>query len=227
MVSGACTPDGIQFRGRWHALDAAIVVLTALSLLLGGAGCSAVHLTPEARAAITTVGVNPHVEMPTTIDTHDASMVLTFGIVGAIVDDISSQRQGRDLGTAMAAEGIDLGMIVYQTFLTRLAASRAFVIAQPDQNAALLTLRVAVLGLGRPMGFTDRLKPMVNIQATLTAADGIIVWRQTDYVTNMSDQTPSFLYAEYVDHPENIRTAFTRAFEIIADNLVANLTAAD
>src|SRR5262249_46375785 len=168
--------------------------------------------------------IDPHVAVPETIDTHDVSLPLVLGPIGAVVDEVSARSAGKELRDAMEANGIDIGEIVYETFRSRLTATHAFQLAEPGHGSAQLTLSVFALGLAHPMGGTDRLKPTVSILGILTRTDGTILWRQADYVGNLNSQTPSYLFEEYVDHPENIRTAFTSAIQIVTDGLVAALT---
>jgi hypothetical protein len=203
-------------RLRWYGR-------LALLALLACASCG-VRLSPEMRAEIATVAVSPQVEVPDSIDTGDLGMVLVGGAVAAILDQISARQEADQLRAVMSANDIDMGRIVYETFRDRLAAGGAFVVVDPGASSAVLSMRVTALALARPIGSMSRLKPVVTILATLTRADGGVVWRQADNVGNLNTETPAYTYDEYVTEPEKLRTAFARAIAIAADGLLADLS---
>jgi hypothetical protein len=205
---------------RFHTWLLAIVVLAA------SAGCAtSISLTKQSRETTSSVSVEKNVGVPDQIFYHGPaqSLGMAFGLVGVLVAEAAAQGPKGQLKAAMAEGHVDLGEIVREQFAAALTEAAVFPAIAPDGGEAEFQLEVRIFGFARPPGFSSRLKPMLGVRGTLARRDGPVLWQKYDYVTNLTEETPSHTLEEYLQTPKLIEESLTAAAKIVARQLVKDM----
>ena len=124
----------------------------------------------------------------------------------------------------MEKSEIDVRKIVLNEFEKQIRSAGLFSeIVYEEKNYPELRLSIFIYGFAQPHGLSKQLKPLLGIEGILVSQDNSILWKNSDYVTNLSGQTPSHTVEEYINNPELMRKAFHRASEITVGNLVSHM----
>jgi len=160
----------------------------------------------------------------------DLSMAPAFGISGLLVEMSERGREKShvkpvDVVTyVMEKSEIDVRKIVLNEFEKQIRSAGLFSeIVYEDKNYPELRLSIFIHGFAQPHGLSKQLKPLLGIEGILVSQDNSILWKNSDYVTNLNGQTPSHTVEEYISNPELMRKAFHRASEIAVGNLVSHM----
>jgi len=126
---------------------------------------------------------------------------------------------------AMRESNIDVGTIFYQEFQAQLEASGKFEVATSREDAdATIALKINAYGLMIGLTFAPPLYPIVSVNATMTARDGRIVWRQSAGVRpNTGKNKTGYRINEYIEDPQRLRAAFQNALRLVSQSLVEQL----
>ena len=93
---------------------------------------------------------------------------------------------------------------------------------------AKLKFKMGILkyGLDEVLATPGVFMPMLSVKATLTDADGEIIWEQTQGVDD--SDVPKFKYAEYYAQPENFQSsAWASAAKVVVNKLIIDLLTLD
>jgi hypothetical protein len=206
------------------------VVLFLMSVLVVFSGCAAhTALTKENKVSLKAVSIAQEVKKPDQIVVYGAGETfaamggfITLGVVGAVAAGEIPKKRGPLLKYVMEKEGIDPGQIMREQFVNKLKNSGLFAIAD-DGGDAEFKLIIIGIGFAKPAGFTGNLQPELRVEGTLAKPDGIILWKDTEVVTQGTSRTPRHKFKEYVNDPNLIREALDIAAGIVAEKLVKDL----
>ena len=206
-------------------------VTTALSL----AGCSSVRLADDAREKIRTIHVSPEiveegsysgslrgVDVPSR---GAAWYSLWFTApVGMMTDLIcwseNEANRRRSFVSRMRKAEVFVGDVVRNTVEASLR--RGMVFASVVDRGGDAELRLAVeYGIDDGMGLRGTWKPWLEIEGTLVAADGDVLWRRAAAVGADDPRLPEF--HDPFRRPDRLRAAYTKAARIISRALIADL----
>jgi len=122
---------------------------------------------------------------------------------------------------AMARNNIDVGQIVNEKFTTELRNRNLFQVV-PVGGDANFSFACGWSFEGKP-GFSEHLKPFIDVRATLTKSYGNLVWKDRGYTHYISSKTPSHTIEEYLNNPELIRETIEIASQVAVEELVRSL----
>ncbi len=182
-------------------------------------------LTKQTRESTQSVSVVHSVKLPDDIyyQGRGQSIGMAFGLIGAAIAAAAAEGPKGQLKASMREARIDLGEIVREQFVAELTDAGIFPSIVPEEADAQVKLEVSIFGFAQPHGFSGQLKPLLGVQGTLVRADGSVLWQRYEYVTNLSDKTPSQTLEEYLEKPELIRDAFTIASKLVVADLVKHM----
>ena len=87
-----------------------------------------------------------------------------------------------------------------------------------------LSLTVNVYGYLRPLVWSTRLVPFINVTATLMRPDGEVAWQRTGFVHPLnSENTSGYEFEQYIGDPELIRKTLTSVAGIVSNMLLDSL----
>jgi hypothetical protein len=72
------------------------------------------------------------------------------------------------------------------------------------------------------MGGSER-RPLINITASLVSSTGNVVWKKTDYITNLSKLTQVYTYEQLAENPQLIIKSFEQASVLVSRQILAGL----
>jgi hypothetical protein len=209
----------------------AIFVAAMLPVLAAAPGCATSKyktMTREQQAAIRSVSISKSVlvpEHPTVIGPSASTSGFIFGPLALAGSMSGDNPDSQALKKLFADQKVDLGKIVRQEFIARLAQIRAFPEIDVAQGDATFELTIENYGLGAA-GFTPMspinhpLNPTIRLAAKLTTRDGEVLWQSNDYVTSMNDQLEPQLFDEILANPERTQEGFRKAAEIVCKYLL-------
>ncbi len=199
----------------------------AVSLLLAACANSPVAMKDDARAAIHTVSIDPTVTLPEDMYYQGPGQTALgmLGIVGALAAQSSSATPRARLHAVMDANNISVPNIVSTEFAKQAGSATGmnFVVGN-DPADAHVKMSVLMYGLVQSQGFGSTLYPVFTVTATMTKADGTVLWKDTDYVTALNgDNKEGHTIEDYLKDPELLRKSFTSGSDLVGHMLAANL----
>jgi hypothetical protein len=221
-------PRPMRTAREWIAAIGFAVSFTLLSGCVGGPGQS---LSTADRASLRSAQVGEiKVAQPLSYQGKGAGMGAVFGIVGALAESAAQSSGPADEGTLLArAIGPDHALLkeVVKTEFVAAASQRsgiAFVEGQASAPAARLDLTVNVYGFQRSHLLASQVQPMLNLTASLSAADGRVLWRKSDYITALAaENAQAYDVERLVKQPELLRAALRQVTTLVVRNIVEDL----
>lgn len=208
------------------------VLVTALMLgLIAASGCAVPNyktMSLEQQAAIRSVSIASSVALPENPMVFGPSANaggFFFGPLALAAATSSDNPDSQALKKLFADNKIDLGMIVREEFIARLAQVHAFPSIDVANGDANFELSVENYGLGAagfaPMSpINNPLIPTLRLAAKLTTRNGEVVWQNAAYLAGMDDRIKGRLFAEILANPDRTREAFRKAAELVAKDLL-------
>ncbi len=201
-----------------------------VSLLLAACANSPVAMSDNVRASVHTVSVDPVVTLPADMYYQGPGQtgMMMLGVIGALAAQGTAATPKARLHAVMDANNISVQDIVAVEFAKQASAATPmkFVVGN-DPADARVKLVVNMYGIAQSQGFGTTLYPSFNITATMTKADGTVLWKDTDFVTALnSDNKEGHTIEDYLKDPELIRKSFTSGSDLVGHMLAANLASA-
>lgn len=198
------------------------VVASLFCIALLAACAGSVSMTAKNRVSIRSVVIDRQVPLPEVMFYRGPEFTLeAFGVPGSMAADKIKMRNEEKLSLLMRKEQIDVSQIVRDEFIAAIQARQVFPSIVPDGGDATITLTIKTYGLA--YGLASKLKPMLGVEGCMARPDGSIIWKKYAYVTNLSDETPSYTIGEFVTDPERIRQAFQVSAQIVAADLLRHM----
>lgn len=202
----------------------------AVSLLLAACANAPVAMNDNVRSSVHTVSVDPVVTLPADMyyqGPGQAGMMM-LGVIGALAAQGTAATPKARLHAVMDANNISVQDIVAAEFAKQAGAATAMKFTVGNEPAdARVKLVVNLYGLSQSQGFGTTLYPMFNVTATMTKADGTVLWKDTDYVTALNgDNKDGHTIEDYLKDPELIRKSFTSGSDLVGHMLATNLAGA-
>ena len=145
-----------------------------------------------------------------------------FLLGGGIATAIDQQTAGKAFREYMRKNNIDITQIVSESFKRVVEEDKTFALGA-DADAKL-KLQINAYGFGAS-GFTggNERKPLLNISASLVAGDGKVVWKKTEFITNLSKLTEAYTYDQLGQNPELTVKSFEQVSLLVSRQLLAAL----
>jgi hypothetical protein len=202
---------------RICCLSTSLLYITLFAACVGS-----VPLLAKNRVSIRSVVIDQQVSLPEDMFYRGPEFALeAFGVVGYVAGYNINMKSEEKLAVLMRKEQIDVSQIVRDEFITEVEARQVFPSLILNGGDATITLTIKTYGLA--YGLSSELRPILGVEGCMTRSGGPVIWKKYAYVTNMSDQTPSYTIAELVTDPERIRQVFQLSAQIIAADLVRHM----
>lgn len=197
------------------------LILLVLCLLLNGCASTA-HLSDEYCQKISKVYINEDVKIPVKASYWGGNPVATglFGPIGFLVSQETVKKEREEqIDDFMEGNDINIGEICINVAKSILMQneklSTKMLVNNPDDADTYLTLEVEIYGLGQEGPMTSNYVPMLNIKATLTDREGVVLWKGYGYIHPMKSGMFAMPFDNYFDNPSILKDRFTRAAEKI------------
>jgi hypothetical protein len=160
-----------------------------------GAGNAQQDLSSIKRVTIDSEVTQPEIPLIQSPGNFKAFMIA--GGIGAAVDQ---QEAGKAFREYMRKNNIDVSRIVLESFKRAVQEDKIFELA--DNSDARLKLVINTYGFGASgfFGGNER-KPLLNVTASLVS-NGNVVWKKTDFITNLSSATTAYTYDQLGENPQ-------------------------
>jgi hypothetical protein len=146
-----------------------------------------------------------------------------FGIVGALVGEIMAGDPKAVLRATLAKNEIDIGALAADEFARQVQSAGVFEKLVPTGGESVIRLEVVQWGLIKEVGFGSEPKPICAERGKLVKADGTVAWENYYFITAMNGETPSATFEAFIENPQRLREAFTKAAEVVTRALVEDL----
>ena len=198
-------------------------------IIVSISGCSyQLALTPESRAKIHTVSVEPVVTRPDAF-VYDGGTVAgnaaagSFGLVGLLVKRVAEAPDYDAISNAMTKGNINLNAMLYESFKKALVNQTDFKITQSSVKDAEFKVDICEYGiLNRPLNQYGAL-PFIKVTGSLTNKEGKIFWQLTQTVTFEAPDNVHYKLEDFTQNPDLLAKAFRQIVNQAVDNLVSNL----
>lgn len=204
---------------KWQAV---FLASTAAVLLLAGcAGGGSVKIAKQDLVAIKKIAIDPEISQPDMpfIQGADNLKAFLFGGVGAAIEQ---KEAGQVFKEYMVRNNIDVTRIVADGFRKIIVDDKLFAI--DNSSNVKLKLTVNTYGFGKSSAFAGvERRPLINITAALVANGSTVIWKKTEYITNLSDLTTTYTFDQLAGNPQLTTKSLEQATGIVARQILADL----
>lgn len=185
-------------------------------------------LRVEDRQALKKIYIDPQVSMPvrpTIITRGMGSGAGSGGAVGALVASLEANSDEQFV-EFLAKNGIHVDRIVGKAFTDRAAQGQAFaLVGAPGDADASIKLEVVMYGIGYTANtFSDDYRAMMAVRATMTRADGKVIWiKQAAFNAMSGGNRPAVPFNDLFTQPELMRKQMTLTAQDATAELVTQL----
>ena len=197
--------------------------LAALAVLLlgyaDGVGAQDAQRDPRSikRIAIDSAIIQP--EIPLIQSPGNFKAFMLAGGIGAAIDQ---QDAGKAFREYMRKNNIDISTIVFESFKRVIEEDKTFALGA-DADARL-KLAINSYGFGVAGFFGgDARRPLINITALLVSNAGDVVWKKTDYITNLSKLTEAYTYDQLAQNPQLTIKSFEQVSVLLSRQILSDL----
>lgn len=205
------------------------ILLPLLALLfLSGCVSSVAYKVPSKQHEA--LYIDPNVTVTETITYRgywDSVMEMNFGtVVGYQAVNNERLSASQAIALSMEKNNIQIDDILVDAIATEFDKTALFgTIKKEAGGYPKMAIEIEFYGLMLNLGIADaRLKPYMDVTATLVDEKGEILWRKRDYVSNASSETTPLAAEEYFNDPENLRRGFEKASQLIAKGLAEDMS---
>jgi hypothetical protein len=158
----------------------------------------------------------PQPEIPLIQSPGNFKAFLVGGGIGAAMDQTSAGKAFREY---MRKHNIDISRIVFESFKRVIEEDRTFALDGPADAQLKLTINSYGFGAAGFFGGNER-KPLLNVTASLVS-NGNVVWKKTDYITNLSKATVAYTYDQLGENPQLTTKSFEQVSVLLSRQILA------
>jgi len=215
------TPRGIwmsasKSQARSRSALAAVAVL--LFVCSGDAGAQGARLELSSIKRIAIDSEIPQPEIPLIQSPGNFQAFMIAGGIGAAVDQQSAGKAFREY---MRKNNIDISKIVLESFKRVIEEEKTFALGADEDAKLKLTINTYGFGVAGFFGGNER-KPVINITASLVSGAGDIVWKKTDYITNLSKLTQAYTYDQLAENPQLTVKSFAQVSVLLSRQILSD-----
>jgi hypothetical protein len=198
------------------ALAAVAVLLFGCS---GDAGAQGVRLDLNSIKRVAIDSEIPQPEIPLIQSPGNFKAFMIGGGIGAAVNEQSAGRAFREY---MRKNDIDISKIVFESFRRVIEQDKAFVLGTDPDAKLKLTINTYGFGVAGLFGGNER-RPLINITGSLVSNAGNVVWKKTDYITNLSKLTQAYTYDQLAENPQLTIRSFEQVSVLLSRQILSDL----
>jgi len=161
----------------------------------------------------------PQPEIPLIQSPGNFKAFLIGGGIGAAIDQTSAGKAFREY---MRKNNIDISKIVLESFKRVIEEDKSFALGADADTKLKLAINSYGFGAAGFMGGSER-RPLINITASLVSSAGNVVWKKTDYITNLSKLTQAYTYEQLAENPQLTIKSFEQASVLVSRQILAGL----
>lgn len=161
----------------------------------------------------------PQPEIPLIQSPGNFKAYMLAGGVGAAIDQTTAGKAFREY---MRKNNIDISKIVYESFKRVVEEGKTFALAADADAKLKLAINTYGFGAAGFMGGSER-RPMLNVTASLVSSGGAVIWKKTDYITNLSKQTTAYTYDQLAEKPELTTQSFEQVSTLLGRQILGGL----
>ena len=161
----------------------------------------------------------PQPEIPLIQSPGNFKAFLIGGGIGAALDQTSAGKAFREY---MRKNNIDISKIVLESFKRVIEEDKTFALGVDAETKLKLAINSYGFGAAGFMGGNER-KPLINITAALVSSTGKVVWKKTDYITNLSKLTQAYTYDQLAENPQLTIKSLEQASVLVSRQILAGL----
>jgi hypothetical protein len=161
----------------------------------------------------------PQPEIPLIQSPGNFKAFLIGGGIGAAIDQTSAGKAFREY---MRKNNIDISKIVFESFKRVIEEDKTFALDADADTKLKLAINSYGFGASGFMGGSER-RPLINITASLVSSTGNVVWKKTDYITNLSKLTQVYTYEQLAENPQLIVKSFDQASVLVSRMILGGL----
>ena len=171
---------------------------------------------------IRSIAIDPEIQQPEIPLIQSPGNFKAFLIAGGIGAASDQAEAGKAFREYMRKKDIDISKIVLDSFKHVIEEDKPFaLVADAD---ATLKLAINSYGFGVAGLFGgDARRPLINITASLVSRNGDVVWKKTDFITNMSKLTEAYTYDQLAKDPQLTAKSFEQASVLVSRLVFADL----
>ena len=146
------------------------------------------------------------------------------GAVGAVAGSliIKNEDEPSKIKNYLSNQKIDIGTVVSSEFERQLLETPRFSGKLKEGAKTQFQLEVKRYGLiVKPYSF--EYKPSLGINAKLIDESGTVIWEDSEFISGLNGNTPSYIYDDYFKSPEAFKTAFTIAAKEVVRLLIEEM----
>jgi len=197
--------------------------LAALAvLLLGCAGAVGAQDAQRDPRSIKRIAIDSAITQPEIPLIQSPGNFKAFMIAGGIGAAIDQQDAGKAFREYMRKNNIDISTIVFESFKRVIEEDKTFALGA-DADARL-KLAINSYGFGVAGFFGgDARRPLINITALLVSNAGDVVWKKTDYITNLSKLTEAYTYDQLAQNPQLTIKSLEQVSVLLSRQILSDL----
>jgi len=189
----------------------------AFCALLHAAGAAAQGVGSVKKIAIDPEIPDPGIPLIQSPGNFKAYMI--GGGVGAAVDQ---QTAGKAFREYMRKNNIDISRIVVESFKRVIEEDKTFALGADADTKLKLAVNSYGFGVAGLFGGNER-RPMLNVTASLVSSSGNVLWKKTDFITNLSKLTQAYTYDQLAENPQLTAKSFEQVSVLLSRQLLSGL----
>ena len=197
----------------------ALAAVAVSAFCCGNAGAQGAPADPGSVKRVVIDSEIAQPEIPLIQSPGNFKAFLIGGGIGAAIDQTSAGKAFREY---MRKNNIDISKIVFESFKRVIEEDKTFALG-PDADTKLkLAINSYGFGAAGFMGGSER-RPLINITAALVSSTGNVVWKKTDYITNLSKLTQTYTYEQLAENPQLTIKSFEQASVLVSRQILSGL----
>src|SRR5262245_48669796 len=197
--------------------------LAAVAVFLLGCagGAGAQDALPDLRS-IKRIAIDSEIPQPEIPLIQSPGNFRAFMLGGGIGAAIDQQDAGKAFRDYMRKNNIDISRIVFESFRRVVEEEKTFALGADADARFKLTVNTYGFGVAGFFGGDDR-RPLINITASIVSGAGNVVWKKTDYITNLSKLTETYTYDQLAKDPQLTVRSFEQASVLVSRQILSDL----
>lgn len=186
-------------------------------LLLIGAAAQAADLS-----AVKQVAIDPQIPDPGIPLIQSPGGFKAFLLAGGVGAAVDQQEAGKLFLEYMRRNNLDIRKIVSDSFRRVIEEDKPFALGANADAKLKLTINSYGFGVAGLFG-GDARRPLLNVTATLVSGSGDVLWKKTDFLTNMSKLTESYTYDQLGQNPQLTAKSLEQVSLLVSRQILADL----
>lgn len=185
----------------------------------GGAGAQGAQPDLSSIKRIAIDSEIPQPEIPLIQSPGNFKAFMLGGGIGAAIDQ---QDAGKAFREYMRRNNIDISKIVFESFKRVIEEDKSFALGADPDARLKLAINSYGFGVAGLFGGNSR-KPLINITASLVSNASNVVWKKTDYITNLSKLTDAYTYDQLAENPQLTIKSFEHVSTLLSRQILSDL----